>query len=59
MVVGQRGPIWFLGGFFGGTDDKPVTRTCSVPADKVLFFPVANNFSFNTPTCAGRKETYP
>ncbi len=50
-MVGQRGSIWFLAGvFFGGT----ATRTCSVPADKVLFFPVANQFNFNTPNVCGQ-----
>src|SRR5215468_280513 len=35
-MVGQSGPFWFLGGSFGGGG---VTRSCSVPSDRGLFFP--------------------
>lgn len=36
---GQAGPVWFLAGIFGsGT----ITRDCTVPAGKALFFPLAN-----------------
>ena len=36
---GQSGPVWFLAGsFFGGTFE----RTCTVPPDKALFFPIVN-----------------
>jgi hypothetical protein len=45
-VVGQRGPIWFLAGKFGG---GTVTRTCSVPQGSALFFPVINQINLNTP----------
>jgi hypothetical protein len=34
----QAGPVWFLAGNFGG----PVSRTCTVPAGKALFFPLDN-----------------
>lgn len=37
---GQSGKVWFLAGTFFGED--PVTRTCTVPQDKILFFPVFN-----------------
>jgi hypothetical protein len=37
----QVGDIWFLAGSFG-TD--PVERSCIVPADKSLFFPLINTF---------------
>lgn len=37
-AVGQSGPVWFLAGVFGGS----VTRACTVPAGKALFFPVLN-----------------
>jgi hypothetical protein len=50
-MVGQSGSIWFLAGVFGG---GTATRSCSVPADKVLFFPVANQFNFNTPNVCGQ-----
>jgi hypothetical protein len=50
-VVGQRGSIWFLAGVFnGGT----ATRTCSVPEDKALFFPVINSVQINTPNICGQ-----
>ncbi|MBM3225260.1 MAG: hypothetical protein FJZ47_15860 [Candidatus Tectomicrobia bacterium] len=35
---GQSGPVWFLAGSFGTT----VTRECTVPAGKALFFPLVN-----------------
>ena len=42
-AVGQRGLIWFLAGAsgdFGGP--TTVTRECTVPAGRILFFPVLN-----------------
>jgi hypothetical protein len=48
-MVGQRGSIWFLAGVFGGFGRGTATRACSVPADKALFFPVANDFEINSP----------
>jgi hypothetical protein len=53
-MVGQRGSIWFLAGVFGGST---ATRTCSVPADNVLFFPVANFVNFNSPNVCGQDAT--
>src|SRR4051794_36336370 len=38
-ATGQRGPVWFLAGGFGSSK---VHRVCSIPAGKVLFFPVIN-----------------
>jgi len=35
---GQSGPVWYLAGTFGGA----VTRTCSVPASKLIMFPILN-----------------
>jgi len=35
---GQTGKVWFLAGTFVGA----VTRTCSVPQGKALFFPIEN-----------------
>jgi hypothetical protein len=37
---GQAGPVWFLAGTFGGS----VTRSCTVPVGKALFFPIVNGF---------------
>jgi hypothetical protein len=39
---GQQGPVWFLGSTFGG---DPVTRQCTIPAGKALFFPIASVIS--------------
>jgi hypothetical protein len=49
-VVGQRGPVWFLAGVFGGVT---ATRSCSVPEGKGLFFPVINDVEINTPNVCG------
>jgi hypothetical protein len=38
-AVGQSGPVWFLAGDFGGR----VSRTCTVPAGRALFFPIINH----------------
>jgi hypothetical protein len=50
-VVGQRGPIWFLSGVFGG---GTATRTCSVPEGTQLFFPVINGIGLNVPNVCGQ-----
>jgi hypothetical protein len=42
-VIGQRGPIWFLAGNFGGT----TSRSCAIPEHKALFFPVINFTDIN------------
>ncbi len=34
----EDGPVWFLAGNFGGT----TVRECTVPDDKILFFPLLN-----------------
>ena len=49
-VVGQRGDVWFLAGSTGGA----LTRTCSVPEGKVLFFPILNISVFNSPNACGQ-----
>lgn len=40
---GQSGDVWFIGGIIS-TQPSPiqVTRTCTIPAGKVLFFPIIN-----------------
>jgi hypothetical protein len=53
-AVGQRGPVWFLAGVFGG---GMVTRTCSVPEGTALFFPVINSVNINTPGVCGSPPT--
>jgi hypothetical protein len=41
-MVGQRGKYWFL------------ARTCTVPANVKLFFPVINAINFDTPNVCGQ-----
>jgi hypothetical protein len=50
-MAGQRGPIWFIGGTFGGGS---AIRKCSIPADKKLFLPVINSVNVNTPNVCGQ-----
>jgi hypothetical protein len=46
---GQAGPAWFLAGNFGGA----LTRTCTVPAGKALFFPLVDGlFGAGAGDCA-------
>lgn len=49
--AGQRGAVWFLAGTLSG---EAATRTCSIPAGKVLFFPLVN-YGFWNPdaSCPG------
>jgi hypothetical protein len=39
--LGQSGPVWYLAGTEGG----PVTRECTIPQGKKLFFPLWNLWS--------------
>ncbi len=39
---GQVDDVWFLAGTFGGT----VTRSCTIPAGKPIFFPLINTIAF-------------
>jgi hypothetical protein len=49
---GQNGPAWFLVGklLLGGTS----IRSCTIPADKALFFPVYNSIWIDTPGVCGQ-----
>ncbi|HYF65855.1 MAG TPA: hypothetical protein VD886_23700 [Herpetosiphonaceae bacterium] len=38
--VGQSGPVWFLAGSY---ETDPVVRSCAIPADKYVFFPLINS----------------
>lgn len=38
---GQSGPVWFLAGSFGTTEE----RSCTIPPGKTLFFPIFNIFN--------------
>lgn len=37
---GQSGPVWFIAGTFG--ENKLPRRTCTIPSNKALLFPVIN-----------------
>jgi hypothetical protein len=52
-VVGQHGPVWFLGGEFNETGIS-VRNNCSIPEGKALFFAVLNVLSFNSPNVCGQ-----
>jgi hypothetical protein len=39
--LGQSGSVWYL----AGTESGPVTRECTIPQDKKLFFPLRNLWS--------------
>src|SRR5438105_2653789 len=45
-AVGQSGDVWFLAGtfFISPPAPPPVTRICTIPAGRRLFFPVGNAF---------------
>ncbi len=51
-MVGQRGSVWFLAGFFLGSPE-PIKRICSVPEGTTLFFPVINSDAINAPNVCG------
>jgi hypothetical protein len=44
---GQSGKVWFLAGVLGASG--AVTRSCTVPSGKALFFPVVNNWCDTVP----------
>ncbi|MBV9179570.1 MAG: hypothetical protein JO327_12115 [Nitrososphaeraceae archaeon] len=37
--LNQNGPVWFLAGTTGGSQE----RTCTIPAGKAILFPIVNN----------------
>jgi hypothetical protein len=45
--------VWFLAGVFGG---GTATRTCSVPENTSLFFPVINSVNVNSPNLCGQGQ---
>lgn len=44
--LGQKGSFWFLAGGFGSSK---IHRTCIVPKDKILFFPLINVVYYQRP----------
>jgi hypothetical protein len=55
-VVGQRGPVWFLAGVFGG---GTAVRNVLVPEGTALFFPVINSVQINSPNVGQGPENIP
>uniref|UniRef100_B8HSL5 Uncharacterized protein n=1 Tax=Cyanothece sp. (strain PCC 7425 / ATCC 29141) TaxID=395961 RepID=B8HSL5_CYAP4 len=49
-ATGQHGPVWFLA---GATVQTPVNRTCHLPSNKAIFFPVVNAFANNAGNTPG------
>ena len=47
-MIGQRDFIWLLAGV---NPSGSASRTCTVPENKTLFFPVINAVFVNTPNC--------
>ncbi len=45
-AMGQEGPVWFLAGTYGGA----VTRHCTIPAGKKLYFPLVNRWAVFPPS---------
>jgi hypothetical protein len=56
-AVGQKGTVWFLAGTFG---NGRVERSCTVPTETPLYFPLINNFygAFLTDPPDQRTEAY-
>lgn len=44
--VNQDGPVWYLAGGFG---TARIDRTCTVPADRYIFFPIINTVVTTAP----------
>jgi hypothetical protein len=44
---GQRGPVWFLTGVWGGGTDPD--RSCTIPRGKYILFSIANSIWIQTP----------
>jgi hypothetical protein len=55
-TFGQKGKVWFLTGAFF-TASATLTRNCTVPASKAIFFPVINAEADNL-TCADPDTTF-
>lgn len=49
---GQGGQVWFLAGTLGGA----ATRSCTVPGDKALFFPILNVVFGQPSDCTGPSD---
>ena len=49
--INQRGPVWYLAGGFGSAR---IHRTCTIPADRLLFFPIITTMVTTMP---GQEQT--
>ena len=47
VEIGQRGPVWFLGGVYN--ESGSVVRTATIPTGRALFFPILNYGADNIP----------
>jgi hypothetical protein len=45
---GQKGPVWFLGGTWGALQGQAVSRTCRIPAERSILFPIFTSIWVNT-----------
>ena len=57
-AVNQEGPVWFLAGGYGSSK---ISRKCSIPFDKHIFFPVINMLYYprgvnSSPSCESVKK---
>ena len=48
----QQGDVWYLAGNFGGSSD----RTCSIPKNKKLFFPLINWIFWTPEDCTDEND---
>jgi len=56
--LGQSGQVWFLAGVGGGLNGVTVTRTCTVPKNRALFFPLVNAVMSNPNDCGTSGTCY-
>jgi hypothetical protein len=54
--MGQTGPIWFLAGVADSLNGTSVTRSCMIPDNRALFYPLVNSVFLNFPGDCGRPD---
>lgn len=52
---GQSGPVWFLAGH-GARATPPVTRECTMPSGRAIFFPIINSLTHSCPEIWGELD---
>jgi hypothetical protein len=55
--LGQSGQVWFLAGVGDSLSGVSVTRTCTVPKNRALFFPLVNAVEIDPDTCTSSCRT--